>query len=343
MRGFVRKLDNSDPERRKAGVLRLSLRSLAALLSVVLSLCAFANSASANNQAEALFREGLVCYGEINFACAKNKLESALTLEGAGANRERLIEIQRYLAYSLVALGETGGARQSFERILALDPAFRIDATTVSPKISGLFAEVRRSWLLAQSRESKPPEVLVAAKPEPKPQEAASPPSEPQKPVTPPIVAPAPKHLAGMDFAASFPLQKRDREAFHPGFALGPHLLWPLGFGLFGGLALDFRLLPKRESPSHLYELGLFARFAYRAEAGSFRFLLPLSLGPALFGRGNPAKNVGLAAGLAPAFLWRLAPNWEAGPRVGFQSTLDPTNRHASSTFELGLGVHGLF
>lgn len=303
----------------------------------------FVGSAAAEGSSEALFREGLVCYGEINFACAKSKLESALAQEGAGGNRERLIEIHRYLAYSQVALGELGGARQSFERILSLDPAFTLDDASVSPKISGLFAEVRRSWALAQSLESAPKEPKAPEKAPPLAPEKAPEPSPPPPLPEPPKPLPAPKRLAGADLAASFLLQAKDRRAFHPGLALAPYLLWPLGFGVYGGLALEFRFFAKRKSVDPLYELGLFARFAYRVEAGSFRFLLPLSLGPTMFGRGSPAKRLGLAAGVHPSFMWLLTKSLEFGPQFGLRSTLDPQNGHASGSFELGLGLHGLF
>jgi protein TonB len=53
-------------------------------------------------------------------------------------------ECYKYLAFSHVALGEAERAQQTFSRLLALDPEYRLDESLVSPKILDQFEISRR-------------------------------------------------------------------------------------------------------------------------------------------------------------------------------------------------------
>ena len=58
--------------------------------------------------------------------------------------KEDICKAYRFLAYSHIALGERNLGKKAFRKALAIHPALKLDPTYISPKIMGIFEEVKR-------------------------------------------------------------------------------------------------------------------------------------------------------------------------------------------------------
>ena len=83
-------------------------------------------------------------YGQASY---QEALEILGKLKGGGAARQDVVEVDKYRAFCLLALGRTSEARQVFSEILITTPDFRLDEREVSRRVFEAFREVRRQWL----------------------------------------------------------------------------------------------------------------------------------------------------------------------------------------------------
>ncbi len=89
-----------------------------------------------------LVDRGIGMYLEGRYEKARDLLLKALKFKHEELERNRRLGALSYLAFCQIALGDTPAARESFERLLTLEPDYRLPAGT-SPKIVKLFEEVR--------------------------------------------------------------------------------------------------------------------------------------------------------------------------------------------------------
>jgi tetratricopeptide (TPR) repeat protein len=101
-------------------------------------------------------------YNGGDYEKAITELEKALTFLKQ-LNQIDQVEAYKYLAFSYVAFGETGKAKEQFRKALALDPKMELDPLTVSPKIIKVFEEVKSE--IAVKPPVKPPVKPVTAAP----------------------------------------------------------------------------------------------------------------------------------------------------------------------------------
>jgi len=90
--------------------------------------------------------EGIRRYWNGEYEATIDVLEPACAMN---ASSGETIECRKYLAFSLVALGDDDDAREQFSRLLSTDPGYRLDESLVSPKILVRFERARLD--LAQS------------------------------------------------------------------------------------------------------------------------------------------------------------------------------------------------
>jgi LysM repeat protein len=72
-------------------------------------------------------------------------VESLMEALKKGLKKEDdICKAYRFLAYCHIALGEKKSGKKAFGKALAIRPSLRLDPTYISPKIMGIFEEVRR-------------------------------------------------------------------------------------------------------------------------------------------------------------------------------------------------------
>jgi tetratricopeptide (TPR) repeat protein len=121
---------------------------------------------------------GITMYLEGRYEKARDLLLKALKLKEEKLEHNRRLGALQYLAFCQIALGDTGGARKSFQRLLTLETTYRLPAGT-SPKIVAVFEEVRaqmpKKIEVKPIVEEKPPGVTPPErKPEPEPRKSSS-------------------------------------------------------------------------------------------------------------------------------------------------------------------------
>lgn len=124
---------------------RIALIMLAALM--------VAPPALAKKKTAKLMSEGFRCFQELNYGCAIKKLLEAL--ERADAKQVELtssdrIRAHQTMAFAYASVDRHGDARTEFARCLALDRAYTLDPTVISPKIYRDFKAARMAWLRAR-------------------------------------------------------------------------------------------------------------------------------------------------------------------------------------------------
>ncbi len=290
-----------------------------------------------------LFREALICYGEINFECTLEKLERARDLERSGANdARRLTEIHRYMAFALVALGRETEARQTFRAILEIDPGFELSADKVSPKIHDLYLSVKRSLEERSELRKTKPEPQTAPPPEVKPKPVAK---EKAPAAAPPVSSKnsrfaRPDGLAGLTFGAAF-LSGKDTDHYGVGFATGGFVETHLANGFYLGGALFFQRNGGKTGGPNLNLMGVTARPAWIYAFERFFFHLPLDVGFVTFGRGGLTDEQGLLWRLEPGFFVRFEKHFAIGATVGSGGVFLFDPEAASVFFNVGMALMG--
>lgn len=140
----------------------------------------FPNRAVAAPQPGELVDTGITMYLEGHYEKARDLLLKALKFKELELERNRRLGALQYLAFCQIALGDMPAARESFKRLLTLEPAYRLPAGT-SPKIVKVFEDVRakmpKKLVPKPLIEEKPPPGVIPPdkKPEkPKPKKSSS-------------------------------------------------------------------------------------------------------------------------------------------------------------------------
>lgn len=165
----------------------MSLRRLAGPVCALLALLVLPASAHAQSKERKAARAGLTAYNEGEFGVALRKFEEAAAGGEKLQPQERLL-IFKYMGYCEVAFGRVDAAKAHFRSALEIDPAMKLDAAIVSPKILEVFGEVQRERIAAATpRPTATP--VVAATPKATPTPVAA--------VTTPTPRPAATPVAG--------------------------------------------------------------------------------------------------------------------------------------------------
>jgi len=78
----------------------------------------------------------------------------------AGFTQEEIIYFRTYLAFSLVAMGQEGGAIERFRQILSVKPKLELNPEFVSPKIIEVFKKAQAEFFRATSNGGQRPNLL---------------------------------------------------------------------------------------------------------------------------------------------------------------------------------------
>jgi tetratricopeptide (TPR) repeat protein len=157
------------------------LRRIVGILCILLALgWGLPFRASAEAQPGELVDRGIGMYLEGRYQQARDLLLEALKFKQEELGRNRLLGALAYLAFCQIALSETAAAQKSFERLLGLEPAYRLPAGT-SPKIVTIFEDVRAKMPKKieprpRPEEKPPPGVIPPGKKpeEPRPEKSSS-------------------------------------------------------------------------------------------------------------------------------------------------------------------------
>lgn len=275
---------------------------------------------------DALFREALICYGEINFPCTLEKLEKAETLgRASGVSRDLMADILVYKGFALVALGREPEAADSFRGALLQRPDYTLSPERVSPKIISLFERVREE--LDALRVPLAPEPEPSPEPEPEEEEEPEPPAMPEEedgdepPDLPledegeggwPVLA----GFVGLDVGA-VGLLSQDREYAGPGFVLGVRGAGRLGRWVLLGGRLDYQRQGGRGGMGNLNILAVLLEAGLVFEYDRFWFHLPVSVGAGIWGRDAVADEAGMIWKFQPAAYVRLDRHLSLGVWTG--------------------------
>jgi len=78
----------------------------------------------------------------------------------AGFTQEEIIYFRTYLAFSLVAMGQEGGAIERFRQILSVKPKLELNPEFVSPKIIEVFKKAQADFFRSTSNGGQRPNLL---------------------------------------------------------------------------------------------------------------------------------------------------------------------------------------
>ena len=293
--------------------------------------------------ASRLFQEALICYGELNFACARQKLEAARERAEPTKERELRLGIARYLALTCVALGDEAGAKANFKRMLDIDERVRPAPREVSPKVLAIFEAAERERreerkalppLVPLEVPVPPPENLKPPVPEKTKPEPVEPKPEPEKP-SPPKFMDAAELRLGPAF-----LFGREERRYGAGINAGAGLRLLLGkTPWFAGPQVEYQVHPG-SSKSKLHVLQALGEAGYLLDLGRVDLALPVGVGAAAYGRDGLGDEIALCWRFHPGLLVRVADRAEIGFGVGPQGVV-LLNRAASSTY-LAADVRGV-
>ena len=295
-------------------------------------------AAAQGNGSEELFREALVCYGEINFHCSLDKLGKSRDAELSGENdKGRLTEIYRYMAYSQVALGREAEALESFRNIIVINPDFMLPPEKVSPKIYRLYLQAKREeerrGLPPKPPEEKPPDEVKPAVIDKEPQPPASGSGKPGVKL--------PAGFAGICGSAAFLTRSADTDRYHVGMSVDSVFGFRLPMGFFMGGEIFYLRHEAKAGEKNLNAVGVMARASWTYEVSRFWLQAPLGLGIMTYGRGNASDEQGLAWRIDPGFYARFTRHVAVGINVGPGGVFAFERSAASVFFTTGMSILG--
>lgn len=133
---------------------RLSFAIASKFIVILLFLAVF----SANGLAQVVSRdstltaiESLYNSGQYLFA----ELEARRTLEEPDLNDSTKVQIEKWIAFSLIAQGKSAIAKERFILLFRIDDAFELDPVLTSPKILSVFNDAK-SKFIAQKKSAPP-------------------------------------------------------------------------------------------------------------------------------------------------------------------------------------------
>ncbi len=74
------------------------------------------------------------------------ELESRRMLEQSGLNDATKVQIEKWIAFSLIAQGKSSSAKERFISLLMIDGTFELDAVLTSPKILSVFNDAKMKF-----------------------------------------------------------------------------------------------------------------------------------------------------------------------------------------------------
>ncbi len=286
------------------------------------------------------FQEGLICYGNLDYQCARSKFRQASQRATEDLPKHERLEIERYLAITFIALGEEKPAKDCFVRMLERDRDARMDAERVSPKVFMLFEKVRRTWLAEHppEPEEKPEAIENKPSPEEKPAKDNTPESQENSEEKLPR-GESPDALRWVEFRlACAVLGGSEMETFGVGFQGGLALLWNFpGTPWFVSPFIEYQAHPFSSSQA-LHHLQAGSEFGYHLQFGKIHLLLPVGTGVGFIGRGGISDEVGLGWRVHPAVHVAIGQTWSIGFGLGPRGVI-LLNRKGSSTYFVA-GMH---
>ncbi len=290
----------------------------------------------AEEQAASLFQEGLACFEQIDFTCARNKLSKAEALESESQPGSKThIEILKHLANTQAALSDQDSAVESFKKLLLYQPDFRLGEEDVSPKIMRLFT---------LALESIKPVEEIPAEPEFVEGDVEFLAGEMEIVYTPPPDPFEKQHRfsAGIETSAAF-LLGDDTDSYNHGLLVEGGFRGRIikGFHLGGALVYQFHKDKNSEGDIHL--LGAALEPSYCFEFRSYSIDIAGNLGLATFGRGNINDELSLLFRLKFAALYRITPQISLGLIAGPGSAVLLSRKAASYFITTGLIFKGSF
>ncbi|MBT9560844.1 MAG: hypothetical protein IV100_32770 [Myxococcales bacterium] len=100
-----------------------------------------------------LLEQGRACYDQLNYGCAIGKLSELKALSRAGTvgvSSAAMLPGCEALAIAFTAVDQADEAIATFEWCLELDPAYRVDAQVVGPRVFPHYAAARQRFLSAR-------------------------------------------------------------------------------------------------------------------------------------------------------------------------------------------------
>ncbi len=261
---------------------------------------------------ENLFREALICYGELNYSCTLDKLTQAEEIASRSKDKTySLSDIYEYKAYTLVALGREAEAEASFRSLMRLNPDFVLSEQQVSPKIYRVYKKAK-----LEMETLRPP---VVVEPAPKPEqipEVAPVPEPPIEPVSEPPRWPIIQRAAGASAGAAF-LVGNDTDYFNVGYFVSASAEAAVGQGFTLGGRIWFQQHAGKDDNRNLNVLGILFNPAWNYHLSRFWMQIPVAVGPVFFGWDGIDDRAGLIWLFDPAFFVRLHANVAIGLNVG--------------------------
>ncbi len=244
---------------------------------------------------------GLTCYRNLDFDCARARLEQALARFAPEQDQQFLThvrEVRQMLALIFVASDELEKAEREFRKLLLLEPSFDLPVGDHPPKVRYVLARARK----ALSAQKKAP-----AKKDPPPKK-----SPPLKPVPPLPPSPTPKNhtwslAAGGSWTVLF---GEDKETLDAG--LGPTLA--LGFQasrLFSvETALNWTYHPNAQDGPALRAFGLVVSALASFGSEIYALRCGITAGVLSMGTRDRYDHWGMQLGLRASAVWPSTGNW---------------------------------
>ncbi len=118
------------------------MRIAGILMVAILAGAALGQTATDESNILKMLEQSKTYYNTGEYEKAIAELERALNVLYKLKQNDR-VEAYKYLGFSYVAFGDVVKAKESFKRALSINPALKLDAATVSPKIIQVFEQAR--------------------------------------------------------------------------------------------------------------------------------------------------------------------------------------------------------
>lgn len=305
------------------------------LLTLGITICLATSAAPAGEAFPGQFHlaAGLACHRNLDFDCARNRLEQALEAFSpeADPNYMQHVTTARWVLTQIhVAADDLGKAERELKALLLLDPDFDLPPGDHPPKLRYVFEQAKS-------------EVDAARKPDPVPEPDPGPEPDPDLPPDPePPVAPLPAPPARLPFRLSagaglVALFGDDAEAASPGAGALLRFAWDATEVLSIDVSFDYawHATDERDAPLQHMALALGARTDL--DLGPVGLRLGGGLGVLATGTADRYDHWGFTLAGAVGLVWPLAGAWglviEVRPSVLVTA--------GGSSFYLPIGLSG--
>jgi len=288
------------------------------------------------------FRQGLLCYGEINFTCALDYFKMAEQKEKAtDPQSEKLVDIYKYMAFSQIALGMDQQAEDSFKNACMIREDFMLSKDKVSPKVYSIFEDAKKETEVIRLKKKQAE--LEAKQIEREKDLKLKKEQESEAEVKQEAKAKPLKWLVGFS-ASGTPLFGNPTDDFNFGFSLALDFGYRIHEYFTVGADISYqRHGSTKVTSGALNIMGIALEPAFVFEKPEYIVKVPLALGVATYGYGNIKNTQGMLVKIEPAIYYRVHPSVAVGAFVGPGGVI-LLHRSASSWFlNFGLSVLGTF